>query len=207
MSLKIAKKKGERNLLRCVIICSALVQVLAKWLALTSLAADAQEAAGKSHEPWPYSKAWDTPETETLKLNGILTPVRKQPQLGRYHLRRLYCSSRLHPELAFLILSAKDHFHIYHPTSPQRQFIKPKERWSIRNRSLAQVHQACERWTGEQRNSCSPKPVSIPHGDRAQQACLDGRPVQPLRPAAQTCCSISSWDIQWIWPCCFYRED
>lgn len=113
-----------------------------------------KEQHGSHISPGPAAKHEMLQGTTTLTLTGVLAPIRKQPQQGRCHLRRLYCLSPLPPEQGFLVLSAKEHFRTDRPTSSPRRSIKPKERWragkrvqvvSALNAALVRGHWARER--------------------------------------------------------------
>lgn len=195
--MKIAKAKAQRN-------CFFVLYFVQHWCGplqsdlLWSL--QPQRPKKQQHmSPGPPAKPEIHQGLTTLKLLVSSLPQGRSP--SREGTTRGACTA---PDQAFLTRIAKEHFHIYQPTHPSGWPIKPKERWNIRNRMhvipalnerLSRWCQACER--GRQRTSCSPKPISISHGDGTQQVCLGGTLVQPLYPAAW-CCDVGSQEIRWI---------
>lgn len=182
MSLKIAKEKAQRNLFLCVIIRSVLVQALAKWLALTPVTTDAQEAAGKPHEPWPSSKACDAPGAENTEGYWYTHSCKETAPAGK-----------VPPEEPVLVVSTPSRAslphlkrqgafsHLWPHISPEsvnkaKRKVKCQEQgagcigpeWGIGPGTSGMW----EKRAGEQRNSCSPKPLSISRGDGAPQVCL-----------------------------------
>lgn len=213
MSLKIAKEKAQRNLFLCVIICSVLVQALAMWLALTPPTTEAQEAAGKPYDPWPSSKAWDAPGTENTKAYWYLHSHKETVPAGKVPPKEPVLLISAPPGASLPHLKCQRAFLHLSPHMFPRSVNKAKGKMKHQERGAGCISPEWgigpgmsgmwERRAGEQRTSCSPKPISISHGDGA---FLSGTLVQPLCPAAW-CCDVSSQEIRWIWPHCFYRGD
>ena len=130
MSLKIAKEKARRNLYLCFVQpwCRPLQSNLL-WPLRQQMPKKQQ---GSHMSPGPPEKREMLQRLKTLQFVGILIPIGKQPH-REGSIRGVY-TARLHQEQAFLIFSAKEHFHTYCPTSPPGQSIQAKERWSARNR-------------------------------------------------------------------------
>lgn len=149
-------------------------------------ATDAQGAEGKHKSPGSAAKSGMFQGLKTPELIGVLTPISKQPQQGRYRLRRLPCSSPLQASLPFtpsapLLPWARQHSQSKGDMSGAgcRLYQPWPQHWS---RDIRQAREGAR----EQRNSCSSRPYSIPHGDGAPQVCLGGTSVQSLCPAART---------------------
>lgn len=210
MSLKIAKEKAQRNLFLCVIICSALVQALAKWLALTPVTADAQEAAGKPHEPWPSSKACDAPGAENTEAYWYPHSCKETAPAGK-----------VPPEEPVLVVSTPSRAspphlkrqgafsHLWPHISP-KSVNKAKRKVKCQEQGVGCISPGMsgmwERRAGKQRKLLSQTPLHFTRwwGTTSLPWCS---PVQPLCPAAWTCCDVGSWEIQRIWPHCFSRGD
>lgn len=173
MSPKIAKEKAQRSLLLWVIICSVLVQTLAKCLVFKI----PKEQKGRK---WALALQqslrcfWDQKQWKKRNSSSKGGPTPGDP----------------HSEQAFLTWRAEEHFHTH--ISPEL-VKKATAKVACQEEGSGYISPEHSIVPGESdrpgrcssRNSCFSKPYSIPHGGRAQD-CLGGTSVQFLCPPAQT---------------------
>lgn len=142
---------------------------------------------GSHTSPGPPVKHAMLQGLKTPKVIGILAPVRKQPQQWRYHLRSLYWYSPSRASLPHLKRQGT-FSHLWPHISPEsvnkaKRKVKCQEQgagcigpeWGIG----PGMSGMWERRAGEQRNSCSPKPLSISRRDGAPQVCLGAAQANP----------------------------
>lgn len=175
MSLKIAKEKVQRNLFLWVLICSVLVKALAEWLALTPPTAEAQETEGKPQEPWPSSKAWDAPGSENTEAYWHSHSCKERAPAGKVPPENTILLVSAPPGASFPHLKCQGVFSNLSPRVSPKSVSKAKEKVKCQEQGAGcsssewgigpGTSGTWERRAGEQRNTCSPKPISTSCGD------------------------------------------
>lgn len=191
MSPKIAKEKAQRSLLLWVIICSVLVQTLAKCLVFKI----PKEQKGRKRALALQQSVrcfWDQKQWKKRNSSSRGGPTPGDP----------------HSKQAFLTWRAEEHFHTH--ISPEL-VKKATAKAACQEEGSGYISPEHSIVPGESdrpgrcssRSSCFSKPYSIPPW--WWSTSLPWWHLSPI--PVSTCTDTASLEVQWIWPHCFYRGD